>query len=67
MDGREYHAHVPSRGFLSLAEAAQVACVNPSTIWRWMRAGKLSGRGGARPVRVSELLRFLGARKCKRG
>jgi len=67
IEGREYHAQVSSRGFLSLTEAARVARVDYSTVWWWVKNGKLSSRGGARSVRVSELLRFLQRRTRGRG
>ncbi len=66
IEGREYHAQASARGFLSLTEAAHVARVDFSTVWRWLHSGRLSGRSGTRPVRVSELLRFLRLRAATR-
>lgn len=66
IEGREYHAQVSARGFLSLTEAAHVAHVDFSTIWRWVDGGKVSARAGTRSVRVSELLRLLRLRAAAR-
>lgn len=60
IDGRLYKAEVPIEGTLSLREAAAFFHVNPATIWRRVRAGKLKAvkRRGELRISVSEVFHY---------
>ena len=58
--GRRYVTEVPVSGDLSLREVAAFFDVDPATVWRWVRAKRLSGRKerGQLRVPVREIFRF---------
>jgi excisionase family DNA binding protein len=56
------HNHHPPEELLTPAEVAAMFRVNPKTVTRWARAGKISAirtLGGHRRFRASEIRKFL--------
>jgi len=58
--GRRYLTDVPVNGDLSLREVAAFFAVDPATVWRWVRAGRLDARKerGRLHVPIREVFRF---------
>jgi excisionase family DNA binding protein len=50
------------KGYLTLAQAARICCVNRVTMWRWVKAGTIHSSvtaGGHHRVRKADLAQFI--------
>ena len=58
-----------TRNYLSRQEAAELAGVAPSTVTKWLQAGKISGIGAGKVLRIQreEFLQWVGSYQCREG
>lgn len=58
-----------TRNYLSRQEAAELAGVAPSTVTKWLQAGKFSGIGAGKVLRIhrEEFLQWVGSCQCREG
>ena len=57
------HGHADDSGLMTVNEVAEYFRVSASTIWRWLREGKLEGVkiGGSRRFQREDIMRIAGA------